>query len=83
MNSKIENAAKEPAFSYAAQEGAYNYQGLSKREYYAAQILQGMAASDYWAENFQQKENYLQMAAENAVAAADALIIALCPPSNS
>ena len=54
------------------------YYGLTKREYFAAMAMQGMAASNYWAENFNdQIESYMPAAMKVAVKAADALITAL------
>jgi hypothetical protein len=52
--------------------------GLTKREYFAAMVLQGMAAGNTWCDNFgTTKPEWLKAATEVAVAAADALIAEL------
>jgi hypothetical protein len=52
--------------------------GLTKREYFAAMAMQGMAAGDAWNQNFGvTNPEWLKNVAEVAVAAADALIAEL------
>ena len=51
--------------------------GLTKREYFAARAMQGMASSAYWSENFVDYEPDLKKVMEIAVKAADALIAEL------
>lgn len=48
--------------------------GLSKREFFAAMAMQGMAASDDWAGNFDTDPVFLKKAMDVAVKSADALI---------
>lgn len=48
--------------------------GLTKREYFAAMAMQGLAASNYWAENFTEKEEHLSKAILISVKAADELL---------
>ena len=50
------------------------YFGLTKREYFAAMAMQGMAASAFWDQNFQDNESFLKQAMEIAVKSADALL---------
>lgn len=53
------------------------FHGLTKREYISAIVLQGMAASQYWAENFTENEADLLKATRVAVKAADPIITQL------
>ncbi len=55
--------------------------GLTKREYFAGLAMQGMAASQYWAENFNNNEDDLKNMAYVAVKAADALLKELETPT--
>ena len=77
----MENS-KQPAFAVSKEMAEiseiteYPY-GLTKREYFAAKAMQGMAASAFWSENFTDKEADLQKAMEIAVKSADALLEAL------
>jgi hypothetical protein len=69
-----ENAQKS-AFPIAENMDTQSMElGLTKREYFAAIILQGMAASAFWAENFTDKEEHLSKAMAVAVKASDELL---------
>jgi len=48
-----------------------NQGGMTLRDWFAGQILSGMAASQYWSENFQNMEAMLNDATRTAYAAAD------------
>jgi hypothetical protein len=49
--------------------------GMSLRDYFAAKAMQGMAASEYWSENFQpDNDTYQMVVAETAYQVADAML---------
>jgi hypothetical protein len=59
-------------------KGAYPADpGMSLRDYFAAAALQGMAAGNYWSDNFNNsKPEFLNSVAEVAYSAADAMLAA-------
>jgi hypothetical protein len=49
--------------------------GMTLRDYFAAKALEGMAAGDYWSENFREQDQAMVSAvARAAYAAADAML---------
>lgn len=65
----------DPAFACPEGERNYHQSGITTRTYIATKIMAGMAASDYWSQNFDdRKSELLAGATKAAVAAADALI---------
>ena len=75
--------SNEPAFPAPISDVRCPAAGLTKREEFAKAIMAGMAAGNYWSDNFKTGElpedrfQYLYSPAKIAVAAADALLVAL------
>lgn len=66
-----------PAFPvpvHTATDGRTHDGGMSLRDWFAGQIVSGMAASAYWQENFQTNEQYVEAAIKSAYFAADVAI---------
>lgn len=65
-----------PAFPNVPSDPGYTKwdQGMTLRDWFAGQIVAGMAASQYWSENFQNMEVMLDYATRTAYAAADSMM---------
>ena len=70
----------KPAFPNSHPHAAHA-EGLTRRELFAAMAMQGMAAGNFWGENFCHEADHMHLAAKMSVKAADALIAELEKPN--
>ena len=71
IQKRARELGKEPAFPTPSLETAFGYMGLTKREQFAAMVVQGLVANPEW-----WKLSAAEIA-ESALGHADALLIAL------
>ncbi len=71
---KAENPPAFPHDELDANGQRRQWFGMTLRDYFAGQALQGMASSKYWAENMSEQNNLLEPVAKVAYMAADAML---------